>query len=254
MNVYLDNNIVVSLENGDYSLESIKALIPNNKIRLFYSSAHIFEIEQFKGSPALSKEDLLARRFNTIRTLFKNNYLYTNRKGNLLTNSIEDPKVVLETITQVPAGISAMKGFMNLIPTEQKESIRTDLGIEIQKLNNYTVTEVIGHLNTKLAQWGDGRPFMEIIENAFQYFPNGNSFGLPHRMVAVFELLDMLGYWKDKVTDTSNYARLWDSEQSYFASYCDYFISDDRRTRYKAGVAYGIYDIPTRIISTKKPQ
>ena len=50
--------------------------------------------------------------------------------------------------------------------------------------------------------------FPVLTANAFQYFPNGNSFGLPHRMVAVFELLNMLGYWKDKVTDTSNYARL----------------------------------------------
>lgn len=67
----------------------------------------------------------------------------------------------------------------------------------------------------------------------------------------IFELLDLLGYWKDKETERSNQARLWDSQHAYFASYCDYFISNDKRTRYKAEVVYDIFNVDTKIISTK---
>jgi hypothetical protein len=33
----------------------------------------------------------------------------------------------------------------------------------------------------------------------------------------------------------------WDSNHVFHASYCDYFISDDKRTRAKAKVVYNIY-------------
>jgi hypothetical protein len=61
----------------------------------------------------------------------------------------------------------------------------------------------------------------------------------------------MFGYWKDKANEKSNYARLWDSSHAFFAAFCDYFISDDKRTRNKARVVYNIYEISTKVISSK---
>ncbi len=251
MTVYLDNNIIVSIENGDYSIEEISALLPNSKTRLFYSSAHIFEVENFQGNSIITKPELLAKRFDTVRKIFKNNYLYLDLKGNRLTHIIEDPQEVYDTITLVPFGIQAMKGFMNLFSKEQKEDVRQRLGIEVQKLNNYTATEVIEHLNTKLNNWGTNQSFLEMIEYGIQLHPDGKKFGLHNRIAGVFELLDMFGYWKDKETNTSNYARLWDAEHTFFATYCDYFISDDKKTRYKANVVYNIYNKDTKIISSR---
>jgi hypothetical protein len=43
-----------------------------------------------------------------------------------------------------------MKGFMNLISKEQKEEVRQHMGIEILRINNYSLKEVIEYLNTKL--------------------------------------------------------------------------------------------------------
>src|SRR5258705_14011706 len=102
MTAYLDNNIIVSIENGDYSFEKIKALLPDPKTRFFYSSAHIFEVENFQGNSTTTKSDLLAKRFNTVRNIFKNNYLYFDLKGNRLTHIIEDPQEVYDTIILVP--------------------------------------------------------------------------------------------------------------------------------------------------------
>ncbi|WP_295124988.1 hypothetical protein [uncultured Chitinophaga sp.] len=250
MTVYLDNNIIVSIENGDYTLDSVKSVLPNGKLRFFYSSAHIFEVESFPGNSSISKDDLLTKRLDTVRNIFKNNYLYLDLNGNRLTHIMEDPREVYDTITLVPSGITAIKGFMNLISKEQKEDIRRQLGIDILKLNNYSAIEVIDHLNTKLTSWGTNQSFLEMIEYGIQLHPDGKKFGLHNRIAGVFELLDMFGYWKDKETPTSNYARLWDAEHCFFASYCDFFISDDRRTRNKAAVVYNVYNKDTKIISS----
>lgn len=248
--VYIDNNIIVSIEDGSCSLDQIRAIIPGKKVRFFYSSAHIFEVEHFPGHAAVTKSELLEKRFHSIREITKKNYLYLNLKGNQLTQLNEDPKEVYNTITDVPFAIEAMKGFLNLYTKEQKEAVRKELGIEIHKLNNYSASEIIEHLNTKLTAWGTNQSFIEMIEYGIKVHPDGKSFGLHNRIAGVFELLDMLGYWKDKETDTSNYARLWDAQHTFFASYCNYFISDDRRTRNKAEVAYKIYNKDTKVISS----
>jgi len=249
MTAYLDNNIIVSIENGNYSLDDVKALLPDKKTRFFYSSAHIFEVENFQGNSKISKEELLAIRFDTLKNIFHNNYLYLNLNGNRLTHIMQSPQQVYETITFVPFGINSIKAFVNLYSKEQKEDIRQQLNIEIQRINNYSITEVIDHLNSKLINWGTQKSFIEMIEYGISFHPDGKNFGLHNRIAGVFELLDMLGYWKDKETLTSNYARLWDSYHCFFASYCDFFISDDKRTRYKSKVVYNIYNKNTKVIS-----
>jgi len=251
MTAYLDNNIIVSLENGDFTFEEVMDLFPENKIRFFYSSAHIFEAEAFKGNAFMRKDEFLLQRFKSIRYLFKNNYLFVNPGENRITHIIEDPKEVYDTITLVPFGIEAMKGFMNIFSKEQKQEARDQIGIDIQKLNNYNSIEIIEHLSAKLSKWGTNMSFIEMIEAGIKLHPNGNTLGLHNRIAGVFELLDMLGYWKDKETETSNYARLWDADHSFFASYCDYFVCNDKRTRQKTDVVYNIYNINTKIISLK---
>jgi hypothetical protein len=249
LNVYLDNNIVVSLEDEEYGFEEIKGLFPRTDVNFFYSAAHVYEAESFTGIQTLSKTDFLNKRFDTIRNVFKNNYLYLDLNGNVLRHLIEDPQEVYNTITEVHFGIDAMKGFTNLLSKEMKEEIRRQMGIEIHKLNNYEPDSVVKHLNTKLPDIGTNLSFIDMIEFGVSSHPDGKTFGLHNRIAGIFELLDMFGYWKDKETGTSNYARLWDADHCYNASYCDYFVSDDKRTRNKSKVVYDIYEIGTKVIS-----
>ncbi|EPR73393.1 hypothetical protein ADIWIN_1423 [Winogradskyella psychrotolerans RS-3] len=60
-----------------------------------------------------------------------------------------------------------------------------------------------------------------------------------------------MAIWKDKHNSKSNYARLWDASHSFYSSYFDYFISDDKRTRNKAKVVFEIYGAKTKVISSK---
>ena len=63
-----------------------------------------------------------------------------------------------------------------------------------------------------------------------------------------FNARDMLGFWQDKRTERSNMARSYDVNHAYFASACDYFITNDRRTCNKANVLYYYYGMKTKAI------
>lgn len=84
-------------------------------------------------------------------------------------------------------------------------------------------------------------------------FPQDGTYGIANKMAGIYELLDFMGYWKDRETPTSNYARLWDASYAYYASFCDYFISDDKRNRNKAKVIYNIYDVKTQVVLSFGP-
>lgn len=249
MTAYLDNNIVVLIENGTYTIDGILALLPDKQTEFFYSAAHIQEAKNFQGSVTLTKTDFLTKRFETIRCICKNNYLYFDLTEKRQMQLIRDPQQVYETISSSNFGTEVMKTFMNLFSKDQKEGVRKNLGVNMQELNNYSPSEVIKQLNSKLTSWGTNESFIELVEHSIRLYPDGKNFGLHNRVAAVFELLDLFGYWKDKETETSNYARLWDADHTINASYCDYFISNDKRTRYKANVVYDIYEIGTTVIS-----
>ena len=248
MKVYLDNNIVVSIENGDMTIEQLNSLFPDQPEYL-YSCAHLFEAEYFPGNDRVSKADFLSRRFSTIRLLF-NRYLDLQLSDHVMKSRIEDPAVIYETITDTPFGLEAMKAFANWITEDQKQELRNALGIESRLLNNYSPEDVLVHINRKLESLTN-QSFLQLVENGIKMHPDHKKMGLNNTVGAVFELLDMIGYWKDRVTNTSNYARQWDSDHAFHAMYCDYFISDDYRTRQKTKVVYKLYDIDTQVISSK---
>lgn len=142
--------------------------------------------------------------------------------------------------------------FTSIVSPESKKEIRNAVKVDSKRLNNYEPAEVIDHLNTRLDESVINMSFFDLIETAIQYHPEGKKFGLPHCFAAIFELLDLLGYWKDGQTDTSNVARLWDSHHAYFASFCDFFVCNDRNTRKKAEVVYQLYNITTTIVSSNR--
>ncbi len=249
MTAYLDYNIFTSIEDNHYGIDKILKI--DNSIKQFpYSSSHIQEVSNITAPNENQRATYIAKRLNTIYTISQGAYLYYDLDKMKMFLQTEHPDTVFDTITEIPFGTSAMKGFMNLLPPTMKDSLRQTLGIDAKYLNNYSPSEVIEQLNKSLVNWGTNDSFLEIIEKAFNSFPDTTQFGLHNRIAGVYELLDLCGYWKDKETPTSNYARLWDSSHAFYASYCNYFISDDKRNRNKAKVVYEIYGIPTKILSS----
>lgn len=248
MTLYLDNNIFIYLENGTLSISDLENIVGGNIETIYFSSAHIEEAIEIKGSPEQLRQERIQKRLNTIDRFTRSNYLYQDLQNNIF-RKIEHPTVVFSTITEVSFAQSAMKGLANLISEEQKQQNRDLLGLETSRLNNYKPEEVVEHLNKKIANSEEDYTFLGMIELGISYHKDGNTFGLSNRIAGVFELLDMFGYWKDRHNEKSNYARLWDSNHTFYASFCDYFISDDKRTRNKAKVVYDIYNLKTEVKS-----
>lgn len=63
-------------------------------------------------------------------------------------------------------------------------------------------------MNKKLFETSQSLTFLNMIEQGISYHPDGATFGRSNRIAGIFELLDMLGYWKDTANHKSNYARI----------------------------------------------
>lgn len=249
MKVYLDNNIFAYLESGKLNLEDIQKLVPEKINAIFYSSAHIHETIEINSPNEHQRQEWINNRLEIIKTVTKNNYLFENL-NNEVFYQFEDPFDVLETVSEVPFAKDMMKKMVNFITEEQKTQIRETLGLDSKELNNLSTKEIVKFLTKKIKEYGSEYSFLEFIEHSLSFHPESETMGLSNRIAAIFELLDIFGYWKDKFTEKSNYARTWDNSHTFYAAHCDIFISDDKRTRNKAKVVYEIYKVGTKVISS----
>ncbi len=247
---YLDNNIFIDIEQMSLSTIDLLNNIDKNITDYFYSASHLQELNEMTASTDNELKKQLKRRFNTISAVTNNNYLFHELPSNNILKLKEYPSVVYNTINDVPFAQNAMKGMMSTVSEKQKEQFRKQLNIDPIRINNYKPNEVIEQINSKSDLMG-GYSLVGMIEKAIELHPQGNEMGLHNRFAGIFEMLDMIGYWKDKYNQKSNYARLWDASHSYFSSHCDYFISNDKRTRYKTRVVFEIYGIKTKVVTSK---
>lgn len=251
MEIYPDTNIFVYLENKTLKLSDLENLIGTKIDSIFYSASHIEEALEIKGVTEEQRLDRINKRLETIQEITSGNYIHENLKNEVFEYN-ESPYEVMRTITEVSFAQNAMKSLLNFINEEQKKEVRELLKIDPARMNNYKPEEVVEHLNKKLSDTGQNYTLLDMIEIGISYHPEGKTFGVSNRIAGIFEVLDMLGYWKDKYNDKSNYARLWDSSHTFYGSHFDYFITNDKRTLNKANVAYNIYNVSTKVISPNR--
>ncbi|WBX72943.1 hypothetical protein PG913_08515 [Tenacibaculum pacificus] len=247
---YLDNNILIDIEQGLISIDDLRNNIDENITEFYYSSAHLQEANEMTAKTDVELKNRLEKRFATISLVTNNNYITQELPSNKVFSQIENPKTVYNTIKDVTSTQSAIKAMLNTISEEQKNDFRERMEIDSKLMNNYSPKEVIEQVNTRSEALG-GLSLVGMIENGVNLHPQGKEMGMGNRFAGVFELLDLIGYWKDKYNSKSNYARLWDASHSFYSSYFDYFVSDDKRTRNKAKVAFEIYGAKTQVVSSK---
>lgn len=232
MKAYLDNNILISIEENQIDLESLKKL-SDQKIDFVYSYAHISELLEAKDKDGSLKN----KRINTIWEVTRNYYSYPI--GDLIEFKIENPEIVISLLKRDPEFNTLLRNSILNFRVDREEIIRL-LGINKKQMNNYNAKEVVIHLNTILIQ-NTPINFIQMILRAGSM--------LHEKITSVFNFLDILGYWTDRITDKSSIARVNDAAHVFFASGCDYFVSDDKRARNKAMVAYELFDIKTQVYS-----
>jgi hypothetical protein len=69
------------------------------------------------------------------------------------------------------------------------------------------------------------------------------------QIASIYNFIDFMGFWTDKPNKKSNLARIYDASHTYFSSGCDFFISNDKRARNKAIVAFNMFKIRTKVLS-----
>lgn len=247
--VYLDYNVIVALQDNDYSVEHIKRLVGTSNVVFPFSASHIEEVKNIKDNKDSLRLKAIGARLEFIDGLTKRQYLeriefdlpYKKRSVSAFT--------VFDTLNEVCGSELAYKALNNIVTEEQKADYRTRLNLDARILNNVKPLEIVNHLDTKFLSQAHEMTFMEMIKHARSFHPSSYKWGIETDIASVFAFLDVIGYWKDRYSDTSNVARFWDSSHCAFASFCDVLVSQDERMRLKSEVAYNLFNVKTRILS-----
>jgi hypothetical protein len=236
MNAYLDNNIFVSIEERGLDFNKIKKHLPDN-VQFVYSYVHIQELLE-------SKSDLISLKRRRIDTLSKTtnfNYVISNGDATEIINN--PPDEVIKMIKKYSTIFNTTRFYASNYSID-RDKFMLVLGVDKNKINNYSSKDVIDHINFLLKKHGEILDFKNIIHLA--------GTNLHEKISSIFNLLDIVGYWRDSPTDKSNLARMYDAGHTFFASGCEYFISEDKRARNKAKVAYEFCNVKTKVLSLEE--
>lgn len=93
--------------------------------------------------------------------------------------------------------------------------------------------------------------FREFIDNGYKHEKKK-----PDEMkwfLQAYQMLDMLGYKPDPLTKPANTVMniRHDAEHAYYAQFCDYLVTDDKKFKAKAEVLYRLLDVKTKVVDPK---
>lgn len=246
MKVYLDNNIFIDLEKNNLSILDLEKLINSKIYQIYYSPAHIQETLEISNTNEIRRNEWIDNRLKLISSYTNNNYL-NEGVDNIVKEMIVSPFEVKNTITEVYFTQSLMKNMANYISQESKNFVRQSLGNDQKTLNNLNPEQLFIFLDNLFESYGM-ISFDNFFTNILPTYQENINLGLSNNIAELFDLLDLFGFFKDKYTQKSNYARFWDSNHCFYASFCDLFISSDKRMIKKAEIAYYFFKIKTKII------
>lgn len=224
MKVYFDNNVLIDYEEGKISFPRVEGA------KYYYSYVHLDELIE-SGDKF---ENLRDKRLDSILKLTHGNFLLNNEFGSIVS-IINSPVDILRRCFS-----PKYQSINNRLSTAchdfgsglDREKLIKDWGIDVRKLNNYTADEILFDFGCYLLL------FLKSTSNSNQ-----------EEFQAAFNFFDLIGFWRDKLTERSNMARSYDANHAYFASYCDYFVTNDKRTMNKANVVYQLMEINTVSLS-----
>lgn len=231
MKVYLDNNILIDIEDKKVNIDSFKS--NKNQYSYFYSYTHIQELMEYS-------KDFDSLKKIRLKTIFDlTNYSYIFPDGHQISSKIEDPETVINIHNSFASLMNFTRQKVNSFNIDRDKLIEL-LGIDKKRINNYSPAEVIDYIDNLIrSQLLIG--FADLVDFS------GTT--LRDRISTLFNLLDFVGFWKDEKKERSNLARMYDASHTYFASYCDLFVSNDKRARNKAKVAFLFNKVNTTVLS-----
>lgn len=233
MKVYLDNNILVDIEDGKYQLQEF---ISEPQDDYFYSDAHLSELLEAIDNPRVSQVE----RLNTISKLCGYNFIVTGVWGppEFLQRMPTDMFKLADTPLRNSIKMMALRG------TSIFEKIRIDLGFDSKIFNNEKPESVLRILDSRMNE--------KLGIGLKEYLVRSEALGGRPLFYTLLNIIDAANYWGDVKTDHSEVAKLYDASHAYFAQICDVLVTDDKRMRAKVKAIYSFLKIDTKVVSPKE--
>lgn len=231
MKVYMDNNVLVDIEVGKYSVENFTGM---SGATYYYSDAHINELLEAKGNPKVSQRG----RLSLISQLCGCN--------NILTGGFEAPEIYeKEPVEMYKLCDTPMRAFI-----VQQVNTGDDLFMKLREKLDFDST-IFNNVSLELVlEMIDERVKQKLNIDLKTYLKATDAFGGKPLYHTLFNLIDSANYWGDKKTSHSNIARLYDAAHAYFAQVCDVLVTNDKRMRAKTKAVYTFLGVKTRVLST----
>ncbi len=227
---YLDNNIIVGIEDGDYSVEQF---LNKNDYSYYFSQVHLEELLEAESNPKVSQEG----RLNLIAKICGRNHILTgddNKPEFFDKEPIEMYRIVAPLRQFLNPAVAVNQG--NLLA----KKVRQLFGFEAKQFNNESPEKVLSIIDAKMKE--------KLNLNIVSYLKETKAYNNSTIYHTLLQLINMANYWGDKDTSHSNVARLYDAEHAYFAQLCDVFVTNDKKLRMKIRAIYSFLDVKTKVI------
>ena len=234
MKVYMDNNVLVDIEIGKYSVEDFTGM---SGATYYYSDAHINELLEAKGNPKVSQ----GGRLSLISQLCGCN--------NILTGGFEAPEIYeKEPVEMYRLCDTPLRAFI-----VQQVNTGDDLFMELRAKLNFDNT-IFNNVSPELVLEMIDERVKQKLNNMdlLTYLRETEAYGGKPLYHTLFNLIDSANYWGDKKTSHSNVARLYDAAHAYFAQICDILVTNDKRMRAKTKAVYSFLDVNTSVVPTNE--
>ena len=233
MRVYLDNNVLVDIEYGNYKVSDF---IAKPYVENYYSDAHLNELLEAVGNPNVSQDG----RLKLIEEICGHNLILSGGYAQpefLKKSPIEMYRLVARSLLPL-----INKQASNL--TETFEKIRTELDFDSVKFNNEKPEKVLEILDKRMLE--------KFHMSLLQYLMLSEAIGGRVLFITLLNIIDAANYWGDAKTEHSEVARMNDASHAYFASICDILVTNDKRMRRKIKAIYLFLGIQTKVLSVKE--
>lgn len=233
MRIYLDNNVLIDIEQNVYN---INAFLSITGVEYYYSNAHISELLNGVDKSIIGLKE---ERLSTINALCGNNYLFQDTPSRIRLARCA-PEQAYENVSQ----FGFMRGRINELAQcfkPNRSGILGEFQWDGKEVGNYSPEEIFEVIDKKYreSKYHYGIKEYLILSEAY----TGSTI-----YSSLFNLLDMVGYRKDK----DNVARLYDSSHAYYAQKCDVIVSNDARMRIKTETVYHYLNVDTRVMSAEE--
>lgn len=94
--------------------------------------------------------------------------------------------------------------------------------------------------------------FIEYVRNSFNK-KDDETIDYYDLYTTSYIVLDMLGVSKDKLSPKNKFNNLFnDALHSYYAGYCDYYVSEDKSSKHKSKALYNLNGVETQVVSVEE--